>query len=110
MLWANDTHTDCLLVMDDQQLITLEQQNDSIYFNDLTFDASLLSVGGAIETCLAVLRRDVKNAVAVIRPPGHHAEHDKAMGFCLFNNACVAARVCQQVAGEACRKVLILDW
>ncbi|KAJ5765215.1 Histone deacetylase clr3 [Penicillium odoratum] len=96
--------------MSDDDLVLLEQQRDSIYFNQLTFETSLLSVGGAIETCLAVAQRDVKNAIAVIRPPGHHAEVDTAMGFCLFNNVSVAARVCQQKLGEACRKILILDW
>lgn len=95
--------------MSDAELILLEHEKDSIYFNKLTFDASLLAAGGAIETCLAVARRQVKNAVAVIRPPGHHAETDKAMGFCLFNNVSVAARVCQQEV-ENCRKILILDW
>ncbi|KAL4892077.1 histone deacetylase Hda1 [Aspergillus ambiguus] len=96
--------------MSDEQLIALEHTRDSIYFNKLTFASSLLSVGGAIETCLAVATRKVKNAIAVIRPPGHHAEHDKTMGFCLFNNVSVAARVCQQELGESCRKILVLDW
>ncbi|RAH49355.1 histone deacetylase hdaA [Aspergillus brunneoviolaceus CBS 621.78] len=96
--------------MTDDELIALEHTRDSIYFNKLTFASSILSVGGAIETCLAVATRKVKNAIAVIRPPGHHAEHDKTMGFCLFNNVSVAARVCQQQLGESCRKILILDW
>lgn len=98
------------LDMSDEDLVLLEQQRDSIYFNQLTFEAARLSAGGAIETCLAVARHDVKNAIAVIRPPGHHAEHDKAMGFCLFNNVSVAARVCQNTLGESCRKIMILDW
>ncbi|KKK18747.1 hypothetical protein P175DRAFT_0532574 [Aspergillus ochraceoroseus IBT 24754] len=96
--------------MSDDELIALEHTRDSIYFNKLTFASSLLSVGGAIETCLAVATRKVKNAIAVIRPPGHHAEHDKTMGFCLFNNVSVAARVCQRQLGDSCRKILILDW
>ncbi|GAB1218485.1 hypothetical protein ATERTT37_007741 [Aspergillus terreus] len=96
--------------MTDEELIALEHTRDSIYFNKLTFASSLLSVGGAIETCLAVATRKVKNAIAVIRPPGHHAEHDKTMGFCLFNNVSVAARVCQNQLGESCRKIMILDW
>ncbi|KAL4995413.1 hypothetical protein BDV10DRAFT_174661 [Aspergillus recurvatus] len=96
--------------MSDEELIALEHTRDSIYFNNLTFASSLLSVGGAIETCLAVATRKVKNAIAVIRPPGHHAEHDKTMGFCLFNNVSVAARVCQQRLGSDCRKIMILDW
>lgn len=79
-----------MLDMSDNDLVLLEHQKDSIYFNDLTFASSILSAGGAIETCLAVAQRKVKNAIAVIRPPGHHAEHDEAMGFCLFNNVSVA--------------------
>lgn len=96
--------------MSNSKLIKLEEERDSIYFNKLTFACSLLSAGGAIETCMAVAQRRVKNAIAVIRPPGHHAEDDAAMGFCLFNNVSVAARVCQNKLGEACRKIMILDW
>lgn len=99
-----------LLDLPDETLIMLEETRDSIYFNRLTFASALLSAGGAIETCLAVATRKVKNAIAVIRPPGHHAEHDKTMGFCLFNNVSIAAKVCQRQLGEACRKILIVDW
>jgi histone deacetylase 6 len=83
---------------------------DSIYFNRLSYFSSKLSAGGAIETCRAVVKRKVKNAIAVIRPPGHHAEVSKTMGFCLFNNVCIASRVCQKDFGPECRKILILDW
>ncbi|KAJ5270139.1 hypothetical protein N7497_009102 [Penicillium chrysogenum] len=96
--------------MPNHVLIQLEKDRDSIYFNNLTFASAILSTGGAIETCLAVAQRQVRNAIAVIRPPGHHAEDDAAMGFCLFNNVCVAARVCQNRLGDACRKIMILDW
>ncbi|KAI5282342.1 Histone deacetylase hda1, partial [Ascosphaera aggregata] len=96
--------------MTEDELKYLEEHRDSIYFNNLTFMSSLLSCGGAIETCRAVLLGNVKNAIGVIRPPGHHAEHDKTMGFCVFNNVSVATRVCQKEFGERCRKVLILDW
>jgi histone deacetylase 6 len=56
------------------------------------------------------VRGDVRNAVAIIRPPGHHAESDSASGFCIFNNVPIATRVCQKDFPETCRKVLILDW
>ncbi|KZN89076.1 Histone deacetylase [Penicillium chrysogenum] len=95
--------------MPNHVLIQLEKDRDSIYFNNLTFASAILSTGGAIETCLTVAQRQVRNAIAVIRPPGHHAEDDAAMGFCLFNNVCVAARVCQNRLGDACRKIMILD-
>ncbi|KAM5441706.1 Histone deacetylase hda1 [Microsporum ferrugineum] len=96
--------------MSEDELLELEQTRDSIYFNSLTFTSALLSCGGAIETCKAVAEEKVKNAIAVIRPPGHHAESNKTMGFCLFNNVSVAARACQKILGDKCRKIMILDW
>ena len=87
----------------------MDQGRDSLYVGSMTFEASLISAGGAIETCKAVARGEVKNAFAIIRPPGHHAEFDQPMGFCLFNNVPIAARVCQEEY-KNCRKILILDW
>ncbi|KAK3684282.1 hypothetical protein B0T22DRAFT_273278 [Podospora appendiculata] len=88
----------------------MDQGRDSLYVGSMTFEASLISAGGAIETCKSVVQGNVKNAIAVIRPPGHHAEADAAMGFCLFNNVPIAAKVCQTEYPELCRKILILDW
>lgn len=88
----------------------MDQGRVSLYVGSMTFYASLISAGGAIETCKAVVEGKVKNAIAVIRPPGHHAEYDSAMGFCLFNNVPVAAKVCQRTFPDLCRKILILDW
>jgi histone deacetylase 6 len=101
-----------LTEMDNDQLIELSEasQLDSIYFNKLSYYSSKLSAGGAIETCRAVVQGKVKNAIAVIRPPGHHAEVSQTMGFCLFNNTCIASRVCQNEFQQRCRKILILDW
>ncbi|KAK6583588.1 hypothetical protein PZA11_003318 [Diplocarpon coronariae] len=82
----------------------------SLYVGNLTYDAALVSAGGAIETCKNVVEGKVKNAIAVIRPPGHHAEHNESMGFCIFNNVPIAANVCMRDYPEKCRKVLILDW
>lgn len=86
------------------------QNSDSVYFNNSTYGCAKLAVGGAIEACRAVVRGDVRNAIAIIRPPGHHAECDKPSGFCIFNNVPIAARVCQRDFPSKCRKVMILDW
>lgn len=91
-------------------LVELEKSFDSIYFNTVTFGCALLSAGGAIETCKAVAGGQVKNAIAVIRPPGHHAERERPMGFCIFDNVSIAAKVCQLDYPETCQKILILDW
>lgn len=87
-----------------------DQGRESLYVGSMSYPAALLSAGGAIDTCKNVAVGQLKNAFAVIRPPGHHAEFDAAMGFCFFNNVPVAVRVCQQDFPEICRKVLILDW
>lgn len=88
----------------------MDQGRDSIYVGSMTYEASLISAGGAIETCKSVVVGNVKNAFAVIRPPGHHAEFDAPMGFCLFNNVPIAAKICQADYPDLCRKILILDW
>ena len=94
----------------DDYLTRIEKTFDSIYFNQSTYNAALLSAGAAIETCLAVAAGDkVKNAIAIIRPPGHHAECDRSMGFCHFDNVAVATKVVRQRV-PGIRKVLIVDW
>lgn len=83
---------------------------NSIYVNNLTWMCALLSTGGSIEATKAVVTGQVKNAIALVRPPGHHAEHDRAEGFCFFNNVPIAAKIAQIDYPEIVRKVLILDW
>jgi len=73
-----------------------------------SWDAALLAAGAAIEGCRAVLAGDVDNAFSAMRPPGHHAESNRAMGFCLFNNVAIAARWLQVEAGL--KRIAILDW
>jgi acetoin utilization deacetylase AcuC-like enzyme len=67
-----------------------------------------LAAGGTIAAVDAVMTGAVNAAYALVRPPGHHAMADEGMGFCVFNNAVVAARQAQRVHGAS--RVLILDW
>lgn len=74
-----------------------------------SFDAAMAAAGGAIAAVDAVMAGDVQNAFVAVRPPGHHATAERAMGFCLFNNVAVAARYAQNKYKEIDR-VAIIDW
>jgi acetoin utilization deacetylase AcuC-like enzyme len=69
--------------------------------------AARLAAGGLVDLTAAILRERLHNGIALLRPPGHHAEADRAMGFCLFNNVAIAARA---ALGANARRVLIVDW
>jgi acetoin utilization deacetylase AcuC-like enzyme len=74
----------------------------------LSYQTALLAAGGFMNLVEAIWKGDFKNGFALVRPPGHHAEADRAMGFCLFNNVAVGARYLTNVLGA--RRVLIVDW
>lgn len=73
-----------------------------------TWTAALRSVGAAVAATDAVIDGELENAFCAIRPPGHHAEHDKAMGFCFFNNVAIAARHALDVRGL--NRVAVIDF
>ncbi len=73
-----------------------------------TLAAALHGVGAAVHAVDEVMTRRASNAFSAMRPPGHHAESDKAMGFCFFNNAAIAARHAQKAHGA--ERVAIVDW
>ncbi|MCX6566433.1 MAG: histone deacetylase [Candidatus Aminicenantes bacterium] len=76
--------------------------------SSLSFDAALLAAGGTIEAADFVLAGPGRNAFALVRPPGHHAERGQAKGFCLFNNVAIAAE--HLVRKRGVRRILIADW
>jgi len=73
-----------------------------------SFDAAVRAVGGTISTIDSVLNGKVDRAFPIVRPPGHHAEADRPMGFCLFNNVAVGAAYLTEVKGL--ERVLVIDW
>ena len=70
--------------------------------------AAYLAAGGALAAVDAIVSRQVEHVFCAVRPPGHHAEAGRAMGFCLFNNVAIAARYAQKKHGL--KRVLIVDW
>ena len=73
-----------------------------------SYECALLAAGGVLAAVDAVMDRRVRNAFCAVRPPGHHASQDRAMGFCLFNNVAIAARYIQ--SKYRLKKILIVDW
>ena len=73
-----------------------------------SFDVALWAAGGALAACDEVMAGRAERAFCAIRPPGHHASADKGMGFCIFNNAAIAARYLQERHGLD--RILIIDW
>ena len=72
-----------------------------------SYATAALAVGGYLRLLEAVLAGDVENGFAFVRPPGHHAEPDRAMGFCLFNNVAIGAR---WLRTRGVGRILIVDW
>jgi len=73
-----------------------------------SYEAALYAVGGLLVAVEAVMKREVDNAFALVRPPGHHAISDRAMGFCIFNNVAIAAKFA--LNNLSFNRVLIVDF
>jgi acetoin utilization deacetylase AcuC-like enzyme len=76
--------------------------------SERSYETALLAAGGLVELTDAVATGAYRNGFAFVRPPGHHATATQAMGFCLFNNAAVAARHLRAVHGY--ERIAIVDW
>ncbi len=73
-----------------------------------SYEAALMAAGGVLTAIDAVMEHKVTNAFCAVRPPGHHALENKAMGFCIFNNIAIGTRYIQRK--HLLPKVLIVDW
>ena len=83
-------------------------RGDETYVAPKSYEAALLAAGAGVTAVEAVLRGEVRNAFALVRPPGHHAFADHGEGFCLFNNVAIAANVARSDFGLD--RVLIVDF
>jgi len=77
------------------------------FVTQTSFTDALLASGGTLSCVHAILGGSARNAFAIVRPPGHHAEPDRAMGFCIFNNVAIAAR---DALTRGIERVAIVDY
>jgi acetoin utilization deacetylase AcuC-like enzyme len=78
------------------------------YANSYSFNAAVTAVGSSIDLTETVIRGDLKNGFALLRPPGHHALSNRSMGFCLFGNIAIAAK--SSLTQPGINKVAIVDF
>ncbi|GJV50833.1 histone deacetylase 5 [Tanacetum coccineum] len=83
---------------------------DSIYFNEGSSESAYLAAGSVLEVAEKVAKRELNSAFAIVRPPGHHAEKNEPMGFCLYNNVAIATSFLLNQKKLGIRKILIVDW
>lgn len=108
--WILQVHTEQYL----QRLKTAAPQTGRVSLGPDTsmspgsLSAALLAAGGLLQAVDFIMAGHVASAFCAVRPPGHHAESDHAMGFCLLNNVAIAAKYIQQRHGLT--RVLIVDW
>ena len=84
-----------------------QQLDPDTYTSPESYEIALLAAGAAIDGVERVMAGSHRAAVALVRPPGHHAERERAMGFCLFNNVAVAAA---HARAQGAAKVAIVDY
>ncbi|KAM9828612.1 histone deacetylase 6 isoform X2 [Syngnathus typhle] len=96
--------------MKSRDLYKLGEEFNSIFINNQSFQSALLAVGSCFNAVDHIMSGQVRSGVAIVRPPGHHAERETACGFCFFNTAALAARYAQKTCQHASARVLILDW
>ena len=84
------------------------QIDPDTFVGEASYQAALYAAGGACEMVRALMRGEARTGFSVMRPSGHHAGRDYAMGFCLFNNVAIAAELAIRELGV--ERVLIVDW
>ncbi|XP_059590005.1 histone deacetylase 5 isoform X6 [Vitis vinifera] len=82
---------------------------NSIYMNEGSSEAAYLAAGSVIEVAERVAKGELSSAFAIVRPPGHHAEQNEPMGFCLYNNVAIATSFLLNERPDI-KKILIVDW
>ncbi|XP_015587407.1 histone deacetylase 6 isoform X1 [Cephus cinctus] len=111
LLAHSKDHIDIIKKTADTKLRDLVKQAsdlNSVYLHPETWTSACVSAGSLLQVVDSVLNSESQSGVAIVRPPGHHAEEDAPCGFCIFNNITIAARYAVQY--HNLKRVLIVDW
>ncbi len=84
------------------------QLDADTWISEKSAEAAKLAAGAGLQAVAAIMHEEFKNAFCLVRPPGHHAEQDRAMGFCLFNNIAIAAK--ELLCNFGLKRIMIIDW
>jgi len=110
MEWIETVHSSHYI-----ERVKVSCENGTAYLDSLdtpisekSYEVALIAAGGVLTAIDAVMQRKVTNVFCAIRPPGHHALNDRAMGFCIFNNIAIGTKYLQKK--YKLQKVLIVDW
>jgi acetoin utilization deacetylase AcuC-like enzyme len=108
--WLKLAHSDAYIkhIFDNAPHTGTFQLDDDTLMMPSTLPAALLSAGAALDAVDLVMEGTLKSAFCATRPPGHHAEHNKGMGFCFFNNVALAAEYAKNV--YQVKRIAILDF
>ncbi|XP_067235529.1 polyamine deacetylase HDAC10 isoform X2 [Chanodichthys erythropterus] len=91
-----------------EELKAFSKKYNDVYFHQNIYHCAKLAVGAVLQLVDSVMKREVRNGMALVRPPGHHSQRSAANGFCVFNNVAIAALYAKQIYNL--NRVLIVDW
>ena len=109
LLVHSQTHINHMQALETcDNLAALGDKYNSVYFHPKTYECAKYAAGSVLQVVDEILDGQSLSGVCVVRPPGHHSEHDEPHGFCIFNNVSIAAQYAIQNHGL--KRVLIVDW
>ncbi|KAK7863370.1 hypothetical protein R5R35_004338 [Gryllus longicercus] len=91
-----------------RDLHKMQENFRSVYLHPDTYDSACLAAGSLLQVVDSVLNGESQSGIAIVRPPGHHAEEDEPCGFCVFNTVSIAAKYAVEV--HRLKRVLLVDW